>query len=312
MGQKNIARIAEAVFQTASHISAHQTSINKLRKGTNLCVGRDVNKALTLKTAEEAAAAVEAAGWASSASSSYWWARTTALICPAWPAQQLSGGARQTVVESKQEAQLRELVGVVLADTEKTWANYFAKRNARYTPTTLVLYTGGTRTACGMGQAAMGPFYCPADKKVYLDLSFYEEMRTKLGAAGDTAFGYVIAHEVGHHVQNLLGILPQVHQMQQQAGKTEANKLSVKLELQADCFAGIWAKDAQRQDLLEEGDIEEAINAAEAVGDDTLQKRSQGYAVPDSFTHGSSAQRMYWFKRGFESGDINRCNTFDS
>ena len=158
----------------------------------------------------------------------------------------------------------------------------------------------------------MGPFYCPADKKVYLDLSFYEEMRTKLGAAGDTAFGYVIAHEVGHHVQNLLGILPQVHQMQQQAGKTEANKLSVKLELQADCFAGIWAKDAQRQDLLEEGDIEEAINAAEAVGDDTLQKRSQGYAVPDSFTHGSSAQRMYWFKRGFESGDINRCNTFDS
>ena len=227
-------------------------------------------------------------------------------------AQQLSGGAQQTVVESKQEAQLRELAGVVLADTEKTWANYFAKRNARYTPTTLVLYTGDTRTACGMGQAAMGPFYCPADKKVYLDLSFYEEMRTKLGAAGDTAFGYVIAHEVGHHVQNLLGILPQVHQMQQQAGKTEANKLSVKLELQADCFAGIWAKDAQRQDLLEEGDIEEAINAAEAVGDDTLQKRSQGYAVPDSFTHGSSAQRMYWFKRGFESGDINRCNTFDS
>ena len=227
-------------------------------------------------------------------------------------AQQLSGGAQQTVVESKQEAQLRELAGVVLADTEKTWANYFAKRNARYTPTTLVLYTGGTRTGCGMGQAAMGPFYCPADKKVYLDLSFYEEMRTKLGAAGDTAFGYVIAHEVGHHVQNLLGILPQVHQMQQQAGKTEANKLSVKLELQADCFAGIWAKDAQRQDLLEEGDIEEAINAAEAVGDDTLQKRSQGYAVPDSFTHGSSAQRMYWFKRGFESGDINRCNTFDN
>lgn len=227
-------------------------------------------------------------------------------------AQQLSGGSQQTVVESKQEAQLRELAGVVLADTEKTWANYFAKRNARYTPTTLVLYTGGTRTTCGMGQAAMGPFYCPADKKVYLDLSFYEEMRTKLGAAGDTAFGYVIAHEVGHHVQNLLGILPQVHQMQQQASKTEANKLSVKLELQADCFAGIWAKDAQRQDLLEEGDIEEAINAAEAVGDDTLQKRSQGYAVPDSFTHGSSAQRMYWFKRGFESGDINRCNTFDN
>ena len=225
--------------------------------------------------------------------------------------QQLSGNKPQTVIESKQEAQLKELAGVVLADTEKTWSRYFARHGAKYVPTTLVLYTGGTHTSCGMGQAAMGPFYCSADKKVYLDLSFYEEMRTKLGAAGDTAFGYVIAHEVGHHVQNLLGILPQVHRMQQQASKTEANKLSVKLELQADCFAGIWAKDAQRQDLLEDGDIEEAINAAEAVGDDTLQKRSRGYAVPDSFTHGSSKQRMYWFKRGFESGDIKQCDTFN-
>ncbi len=225
--------------------------------------------------------------------------------------QQLSGNKPQTVIESKQEAQLKELAGVVLADTEKTWSRYFARHGAKYVPTTLVLYTGGTHTSCGMGQAAMGPFYCSADKKVYLDLSFYEEMRTKLGAAGDTAFGYVIAHEVGHHVQNLLGILPQVHRMQQQASKTEANKLSVKLELQADCFAGIWARDAQRQDLLEDGDIEEAINAAEAVGDDTLQKRSRGYAVPDSFTHGSSKQRMYWFKRGFESGDIKQCDTFN-
>lgn len=218
--------------------------------------------------------------------------------------------ARQTTLSSKEEAQLEELSAVVLADTEKTWQEYFARQNARYTPTTLVLYTGGTQTACGTGQAAMGPFYCPADKKVYLDLSFYEEMRSKLGAAGDTAFGYVIAHEVGHHVQNLLGILPQVHQMQQQATKTEANRLSVKLELQADCFAGVWAKYAQRQDLLEAGDIEEAVKAAEAVGDDTLQKRSRGYAVPDSFTHGTSEQRMYWLKRGLQSGDIKQCDTF--
>ncbi|MGF6147168.1 Predicted metalloprotease [Kingella potus] len=220
------------------------------------------------------------------------------------------GGTQQVQISSKEEAQLEELSAVVLADTEKTWSEYFARQNARYTPTTLVLYTGGTHTGCGTGQAAMGPFYCPADKKVYLDLSFYEEMRSKLGAAGDTAFGYVIAHEVGHHVQNLLGILPQVHQMQQQVGKTEANRLSVKLELQADCFAGVWAKYAQRQDLLEAGDIEEAVRAAEAVGDDTLQKRSKGYAVPDSFTHGSSAQRMYWLKRGLESGDIKQCDTF--
>ena len=218
--------------------------------------------------------------------------------------------ARQTTLSSKEEARLEELSAVVLADTEKTWQEYFARQNARYTPTTLVLYTGGTQTACGTGQAAMGPFYCPADKKVYLDLSFYEEMRNKLGAAGDTAFGYVIAHEVGHHVQNLLGILPQVHQMQQQSNKTEANRLSVKLELQADCFAGVWAKYAQRQDLLEAGDIEEAVKAAEAVGDDTLQKRSRGYAVPDSFTHGTSEQRMYWLKRGLQSGDIKQCDTF--
>lgn len=228
-------------------------------------------------------------------------------------AAQLGGGTRQAAtMDSRQEAQLKALAGVVLADTEKVWARYFSQRGATYTPARLVLYTGGTNTACGMGQAAMGPFYCPADKRVYLDLSFYEEMRNKLGAAGDTAFGYVIAHEIGHHVQNLLGILPQVHSMQQQAGKAEANRLSVKLELQADCFAGIWARDAQRQDLLEEGDIEEAVNAAEAVGDDTLQKRSQGYVVPDSFTHGSSQQRVYWFKRGFESGDIGQCDTFAS
>ncbi|SUA44540.1 Predicted metalloprotease [Neisseria zoodegmatis] len=217
----------------------------------------------------------------------------------------------QTKLDSKLEAQLNELSRVVLADTETVWSNYFAKNGSRYTPTTLVLYTAGTQTACGTGQAAMGPFYCPADRKVYIDLSFYEDMRKKLGASGDAAFSYVIAHEVGHHVQNLLGILPQVNQMQQASNsKAQANALSVKLELQADCFAGIWAHYAVNQNLFEEGDIEEAVNAAEAVGDDRLQKRSQGYVVHDSFTHGSSAQRMAWFKRGLNGGDVNQCNTF--
>ncbi|KPN74579.1 neutral zinc metallopeptidase [Neisseria sp. 74A18] len=218
---------------------------------------------------------------------------------------------QQTKLNSELEAQLNELSRVVLADTETVWSNYFAKNGSRYTPTTLVLYTAGTQTACGTGQAAMGPFYCPADRKVYIDLSFYEDMRKKLGASGDAAFSYVIAHEVGHHIQNLLGILPQVNQMQNAArSKTEANALSVKLELQADCFAGIWAHYAVNQNLFEEGDIEEAVNAAEAVGDDRLQKRSQGYVVHDSFTHGSSAERMAWFKRGLNSGDVNQCNTF--
>ncbi len=217
---------------------------------------------------------------------------------------------QQSTLSSEQETQLNELARVVLADTETTWSNYFAQNGAKYSPPTLVLYTAGTQTACGTGQAAMGPFYCPSDRKVYLDLSFYEDMRNKLGAAGDTAFGYVIAHEVGHHVQNLLGVLPQVHQAQQGANQRQANALSVKLELQADCFAGIWARHAEQENLFETGDLQEAVSAAAAVGDDRLQKQSQGYAVPDSFTHGSSEQRMTWFKRGYQSGDINQCNTF--
>ncbi len=217
---------------------------------------------------------------------------------------------QQSTLSSEQETQLNELARVVLADTETTWSNYFAQNGAKYSPPTLVLYTAGTQTACGTGQAAMGPFYCPSDRKVYLDLSFYEDMRNKLGAAGDTAFGYVIAHEVGHHVQNLLGVLPQVHQAQQGANQRQANALSVKLELQADCFAGIWARHAEQDNLFETGDLQEAVSAAAAVGDDRLQKQSQGYAVPDSFTHGSSEQRMTWFKRGYQSGDINQCNTF--
>ena len=217
---------------------------------------------------------------------------------------------QSTTLNSNQEKQLNELSRVVLAETEATWSNYFAKHGQKYSPTTMVLYTGGTRTGCGTGQAAMGPFYCPADRKVYLDLSFYEDMRKKLGASGDAAFAYVIAHEVGHHVQNLLGILPQVNQAQQTASKAQANALSVQLELQADCFAGIWGGEAVAQNLMDQTDLKDAFNAAEAVGDDRLQKQAQVYFVPVCFTFCSSAERLAWFQRGLKSGDINQCNTF--
>ncbi|WP_373755557.1 neutral zinc metallopeptidase [Neisseria sp.] len=226
----------------------------------------------------------------------------------------LSGAPQQQTaqLDNQLEADLRKISGVTLKSTENAWKAYFAKHGSQYKPTTMVLYRGGTRTACGTGQSAMGPFYCPADQKVYIDLSFYDDMRKKLGAQGDAAFAYVIAHEVGHHVQNLLGILPKVNQAQQAVGQTQANALSVKLELQADCFAGIWANYAQQENLLETDDLEEAIAAAESVGDDRLQHRHQGHVVPDSFTHGSSADRMAWFQRGFKGGDINQCNTFGS
>ncbi|TCP93215.1 hypothetical protein EDC44_12315 [Cricetibacter osteomyelitidis] len=214
-------------------------------------------------------------------------------------------------LSTTEEQQLNSLARVVLADTESTWQYYFSQNGQRYMPPTMVLYSGATRTSCGTGQAAMGPFYCPNDQKVYLDLSFYSDMKNKLGATGDTAFAYVIAHEVGHHVQNLLGILPKVSQAQQQSNSKVANQLSVKLELQADCFAGVWGYQASQNNLLETGDLEEAFNAAEAVGDDRLQKRSQGYVIPDSFTHGTSAQRLAWFKRGLQSGDPSQCNSFN-
>lgn len=211
---------------------------------------------------------------------------------------------------SQEEQELNSLSRVVLADTETVWGNYFARQQQRYQAPVMVLYNRVTHTACGTGQSAMGPFYCPNDRKVYLDLSFYQDMKTKLGADGEAAFAYVIAHEVGHHIQNLLGILPKVHQLQGQTSRSQANQLSVKVELQADCFAGVWAYQASKTGLFETGDIEKAFNAAEAVGDDRLQKRSQGYVVPDSFTHGTSAQRLHWFKRGLNSGDPNQCNTF--
>lgn len=199
---------------------------------------------------------------------------------------------------------------VILATTEDSWGEVFQKMGRTYQPPKMVMYRGSTRTGCGTGQSIMGPFYCPADSTVYIDLSFYDEMKSKLGADGDFAQGYVIAHEVGHHVQKLLGIEPKVRQLQQGVSQAEGNRLSVKMELQADCFAGVWGNSMQKQEVLDAGDLQEALNAAEAIGDDKLQQQSQGRVVPDSFTHGTSEQRYTWFKRGFDSGDPAQCNTF--
>ncbi|SUC10391.1 protein YpfJ [Pasteurella canis] len=220
------------------------------------------------------------------------------------------GLQQSSSLNSQEKQELNSLSRVVLADTETVWGNYFSQNSQRYQMPTMVLYRGVTHTACGTGQSAMGPFYCPNDNKIYLDLSFYTDMKHKLGAGGEAAFAYVIAHEVGHHIQNQLGILSQVNRLRQQTNQNEANRLSIKLELQADCFAGVWAHQATKTGLFESGDIEKAFNAAEAVGDDRLQKRSQGYVVPDSFTHGTSAQRLQWFKRGLNTGDPSQCNTF--
>jgi uncharacterized protein len=211
-----------------------------------------------------------------------------------------------------------QAVDRVLESTEVVWTGIFQQLGQQYQEPTLVLFSGATSSACGLGQAAMGPFYCPPDQQVYIDLSFYEDMERQLGAPGDFAQAYVIAHEVGHHVQNLLGISGQVSRAQRNAGsQEEANQLSVRLELQADCFAGVWGYHAQRQQgagaitlTLEPGDAEEALNAASAIGDDRLQKQSQGRVVPESFTHGTSDQRMHWFQQGLQSGDVNRCDTF--
>ena len=220
------------------------------------------------------------------------------------------GTTQSSPLQSQQEDQLFKLSKVVLGDTEEVWSTYFSKNNRQYVEPRMVIYNGVTPTACGTGQSAMGPFYCPNDQRVYLDLSFYNDMKNKLGAASESAFAYVIAHEVGHHVQNLFGTLTQVHRLQSRSSRAEANQLSVKLELQADCYAGVWASQAVKSGLFERGDIEKAFNAAESVGDDLLQKRSQGYVVPDSFTHGTSAQRLQWFKVGLTSGNPAQCNPF--
>jgi predicted metalloprotease len=210
-----------------------------------------------------------------------------------------------------EETTRRKLVSVVLAETEDAWNAIFAANGARYEEPTLVLFRDEVQSACGFAQSAAGPFYCPADRKLFLDLGFFDDMATKLGADGDFAMAYVVAHEVAHHVQTLLGVSGKVNRLRQQAGEAESNALSVKLELQADCLAGIWANRAQRQaQLLEAGDIEEALNAAAAVGDDRLQKRAQGYVVPESFTHGTSAERVEWFRKGLQAGDLGSCDTF--
>ncbi len=208
---------------------------------------------------------------------------------------------------------MARFVSVVLADTEDVWRAQFRQMGGTYREPKLRLFRGSEPTACGQGQAAMGPFYCPGDQKVYIDLGFYETMRTQLGAPGDFAQAYVIAHEVGHHVQNLMGITAKMESTRGRVSEAQGNALSVRLELQADCFAGIWAHHAQKaRQILEQGDLEEALNAASQIGDDALQRKSSGTVQPESFTHGSSSQRVSWFKRGLQTGSVQQCNTFEA
>jgi predicted metalloprotease len=204
-----------------------------------------------------------------------------------------------------------EFVSVVLQDTEDVWNKLFQEAGSQYQEPQLVVFSGSDQSGCGLANAATGPFYCPLDSKVYIDLSFYDQLQSRFGAPGDFAMAYVVAHEVGHHIQNIMGIAGKVREAQQNMGEAEANELSVKLELQADFLAGVWAHHADKmKKILEEGDIQEALNAANAIGDDRLQMESQGYVVPDAFTHGTSEQRMYWFKHGYETGDMNKGDTF--
>ncbi len=230
------------------------------------------------------------------------------MLQGASPPQQQAQRAPTGAPDARDEQ--ADFVAAVLGSTEDTWTRIFAERNARYQPPRLVLFTNATPSACGTGQAAMGPFYCPSDQKVYIDLHFFRELDRRFGAPGDFARAYVIAHEVGHHVQNLTGVAEQVARAGAR-GQRGASSLQVRMELQADCYAGVWARNAdQRRKLLEPGDVEEGIRAAEAIGDDTLQRQTQGRVVPESFTHGSSAQRVRWFRAGFDSGRLESCDTF--
>ena len=208
--------------------------------------------------------------------------------------------------------EMRDFVATVLAETEDTWGTIFQSVGANYREPTLVLFSGGVRSACGSASSASGPFYCPADQRLYIDLSFYAQLREQFDAPGDFAQAYVIAHEVGHHVQNLIGVLPEFNRQRASMSEEEANQMSVRVELQADCLAGVWAHHTDREGLLEEGDIDEALNAASQIGDDTIQRRTQGYVVPESFNHGSAEQRRTWFQRGFESGNMDSCDTFST
>lgn len=217
----------------------------------------------------------------------------------------------QPATFSPEEERLKDFISVVLADTEDIWGALFQGSVRRYEQPKLVLFSGAVQSACGLAQAAMGPFYCPADRKLYLDMSFFNDLAQRHDAPGDFAQAYVVAHEVGHHVQTLLGVSEQVHAARSRAGEAEGNALQVRMELQADCFAGVWAHHAQKaRQVLEPGDVEEALAAASGVGDDRLQQQARGYVVPESFTHGSSEQRMRWFQRGMQTGDAAQCDTF--
>jgi len=221
-----------------------------------------------------------------------------------------SPSATSQTASSGTSDDMKRFVSVVLADTEDVWQTLFQESGERYVDPTLVLFTDRVQSACGLAGAATGPFYCPGDQKLYIDLGFYKQLAERFGAPGDFAEAYVIAHEVGHHVQNLLGILPKFHELQRTMNKREANEMSVRVELQADCFAGVWAHYEQKKGVLEAGDTQEALTAAAAVGDDAIQRSTQGYVVPDSFNHGTSEQRQKWFRTGFDSGDVNACDTF--
>ena len=224
---------------------------------------------------------------------------------------QAPSGQQQAVPVDPVQDKLKDFVSVVLADTEDTWGDIFQRGGSTYERPKLVLFTGAVRSACGLAQSAVGPFYCPGDRKVYIDLDFYKMLEKRFGAPGEFAKAYVVAHEIGHHVQNLLGISGKVHAAMERASRERANQLSVRQELQADCYAGIWANHANRsRHILEAGDVESGLNAAAAIGDDRLQKQTQGYVAPESFTHGSSAQRVQWFRHGLESGELSACDTF--
>lgn len=227
-----------------------------------------------------------------------------------------SGSQQQQQTGTRPQGQSSDettaFVRTILAETEDTWGKIFQASGETYQKPTLVLFSGQVRSACGNATSASGPFYCPVDRKVYLDTDFFRELSQRFGASGDFAQAYVIAHEVGHHVQNLTGVLPEFNQRRQSMSERQANALSVKVELQADCYAGIWGKSTQQKGILEAGDLEEALNAAHQIGDDTLQKKTQGYVVPDSFNHGTSAQRVEWFRRGFDSGRVEDCDTFSA
>ena len=218
----------------------------------------------------------------------------------------------RTTKRSGKQDELGAFAGVILAETEDVWRGIFKSSGKKYPEPKLVLFSGKVKSACGFASSASGPFYCPGDSKLYIDLSFYEELDRKFGASGDFAQAYVLAHEVGHHVQNVIGVLPKFNEMRRSMSKSEANKMSVRVELQADCFAGIWGYFTAQKGLLERGDLEEALNAATQIGDDAIQKRTQGYVVPESFNHGTSAQRKRWFTRGFESGRLDQCNSLSA